>query len=163
MHAHLPTSPAVGSGFSLMEVLIALLVISLGLMGLARAQVMSLQMNHSAHLRSQATFLANDILDRMRANRTAAVNGQYTMAIGEAAAAASSCRVSSCTEVQVAAYDRWEWKQDLLARLPEGDGAVEAVPGASAPGAVEVTVRWRDSRWEDGAAQHEQMSVWAEL
>ena len=60
-------------GTTLIEVLIALIVLSIGLLGLALLQVTSVQSNHSAYYRSQATVLAHDLADRMRANRTAAL------------------------------------------------------------------------------------------
>ncbi|HLE93281.1 MAG TPA: type IV pilus modification protein PilV, partial [Sulfuricaulis sp.] len=55
-------------GFSLIEVLVALLVLSIGLLGLAALQTTSLQYNTGSYFRTQATFLAYDIIDRMRAN-----------------------------------------------------------------------------------------------
>src|SRR5690606_37316619 len=63
-----------GGGFTLIEVLIALVVMSVGLLGLASLQTNTLAFNRDAYLRSQATALAYDIIDRMRANRDAAVN-----------------------------------------------------------------------------------------
>ena len=61
-------------GFSMIEVLVTLLVLSIGLLGLAAMQVRSIKNTHSAYLRSQATYLAYDMLDRMRANM-ANING----------------------------------------------------------------------------------------
>ena len=59
------------SGFSLIEVLVALLVLSIGLLGLAALQAQGLRFNHDAYVRTQATNLAYDIVDRMRVNNTA--------------------------------------------------------------------------------------------
>lgn len=64
-------------GSSLIEVLIAIVVISIGLLGLAGLQTTSIKSNHSAYLRSQATLLAYDLSDRMRASKTAALSGNY--------------------------------------------------------------------------------------
>ena len=68
-------------GFTLLEVLIALLVFSLGLLGLAGLMIMSVKTNHSAYLRTQATFLAESMADRMRADPMAiwasSYNGNY--------------------------------------------------------------------------------------
>jgi len=153
-------------GFTLLEVLVTILVVSIGLLGLARAQVASLQFNHSAHLRSQATFLMNDILDRMRSNSTAAVGGHYTLALGQAAASPGrDCGnpAQSCSPAEMAAYDRWQWKQDLAGRLPGGDGAVQSMAGAAEPGSFVVTVRWRDDRSKEADAQFEDLSVWTRL
>ena len=64
------------NGFTLLEVLIALLIFSLGLLGMAGLLVVSVQTNHSAFLRSQATFLSQSIADRMRANVSAGLGGR---------------------------------------------------------------------------------------
>lgn len=71
----LPTS----RGFTLIEILIALLVLSLGLIGLAMLQATGLRYNNESYMRSQATILAYDIIDRMRANKTAADAGSYCL------------------------------------------------------------------------------------
>ncbi len=60
-------------GFSLFEVLIALLVLSVGLLGLANLQGQSISSSYNAHLRTQATSLAQSMVDRMRANRSHAL------------------------------------------------------------------------------------------
>ncbi len=62
-------------GFTLLEVLVAMVVLSVGLLGLSGLQTSSLRNNHSAFLRSQATLVSNDIIDRMRANRDSAIGG----------------------------------------------------------------------------------------
>ncbi|WP_019626000.1 type IV pilus modification protein PilV [Thioalkalivibrio sp. ALJT] len=62
------------SGVTLIEVLVALLVLSIGLIGVAALQANALQANHGSQMRSQATNLAYDIADRMRANRQAALS-----------------------------------------------------------------------------------------
>jgi type IV pilus assembly protein PilV len=64
-------------GVALLEVLIAFFVLSIGLLGLAAMQMKTLQFNQGAYQRSQATILANDMLDRMRANRVAALADDY--------------------------------------------------------------------------------------
>ena len=65
------------AGTSLLEVLIAVVVLSVGLLGLAGLQVAGLRVNQGAMQRSQATMLAYDVLDRMRSDRTAALAGKY--------------------------------------------------------------------------------------
>ncbi|WP_290652055.1 type IV pilus modification protein PilV, partial [Aquisalimonas sp.] len=70
-------------GYSLLEILIAVLVLSIGLLGLAGLQTTSLQSNQSAAQVSQATFLAQDMFDRMRANSEEARNGNYNLDFGD--------------------------------------------------------------------------------
>jgi type IV pilus assembly protein PilV len=64
-------------GFSLIEVLVAVLVLAIGLLGVAALQINATRANQSAELRSQASMLAYFILDAMRANREAAISGAY--------------------------------------------------------------------------------------
>lgn len=124
-------------GMTLVETLVALVVLSIGLLGVAALQMASLRNNHAAHTRSQATALAYDVADRMRANRTAAINGNYDVAIGSTIATPST----------LAEIDLTAWKNSLAAALPAGDGAItsdDAVTGD--PNIVRVTIQWDDSR-----------------
>lgn len=126
-------------GFGLVEVLVALLVLSIGLLGLAGLQAVSLRSNHGSFIRGQAVILANDIADRMRANRLGVtdVNGNDVGAYDSAdvagnfqAAADNSCSQvgatapSVCSIAQMAAHDAFEWNQTLTQRLPGGTGTV---------------------------------------
>lgn len=118
-------------GMTLIEALIALLVLSIGLLGVAALQMTTLKYNHSAHIRSQASALAYDISDRMRANRAAALASAYDVAIGAMPAG-----------VTVAAVDLIAWKGLLAATLPAGDGAIALGPD----NVMVITVQWDDSR-----------------
>ena len=124
-----------GRGFSLIEVMIALLITSVGLLGLAALQVSAMKYNHNAYLRSQATFLAKDMAERMRANRSAALGGDYNIAFGAAAASSGS----------LADADLSAWVGNVGNALPGGQGAV-AVNGRVA----NVSLRWEDARGETG-------------
>lgn len=125
-----------GRGFSLIEVLIALLVTSVGLLGLAALQVSAMKYNHNAYLRSQATFLAKDMTERMRANRVAALGGGYDIAFGVAAPG----------DGLLASNDLAEWLVNVGNLLPDGQGAV-VVDG----GVANVSLRWEDARGEAGS------------
>lgn len=126
-------------GFTLLEVLVALVVLSIGLLGLSGLQTSSLRNNHSAFLRSQATLLATDIMDRMRANRDAATGGDYDIDYG-ATPTAVTC-TGSCTAVAVAQMDVDEWI-DYVERLPGGEGDINV----DAAGIAEIKIRWVDAR-----------------
>lgn len=119
-------------GFTLIEVLVALLILSVGLLGLAGLQGRGLRDNHSALLRSQAVNQAEDILDRMRANRAAAVNGAYDIDLGDGAAAP--------TYTGLVLTDLQEWKAMLAASLPAGDGSI-AMDGT----VCTVIVQWGEA------------------
>jgi type IV pilus assembly protein PilV len=160
MPRHLIPAAAVRSrgdaGFSLVEVLVSLLVLSLGLLGLARLQAVALRQNHSAHLRSQATMMAYDMADRMRANRQALRAGRYHL---PSAAATPACLTTAgCSPDAMAAHDMLEWSGALARVLPLGqgtvcidsspaDGASAASPECSGTGDVyAIKVWWDDTR-----------------
>jgi len=67
-------------GFTLVEVLVTVVVISVGLLGIAALQTTSLRSNHESYLRTQATAFADDIIDRIRSNRDDAAS--YAVALG---------------------------------------------------------------------------------
>ncbi len=122
---HLPAK-----GFTMVELLVAVLVLSIGLLGLAGLQAAGLRNNQSAYLRSQATILAYDVADRMRANQAAAAAGAYNIALGAAGGGGS-----------VAADDLTEWKNNMAALLPSGDGSV-----TNNVGKFTILVQWDDNR-----------------
>lgn len=130
------------SGFTLLEVLVAVLVLSIGLLGLAGLQTQGLRNNHSALLRSQATAYAYDAIERMRGNRDQAIlgTGSAYNTTFTASVTPVNCS-SSCTSSQMARYDLANWKAEV-ARLPAGQGqiAIDANDKAT------VSVRWADTR-----------------
>ena len=125
-------------GATLIEVLVSLLVLSIGLLGVAALLSTSVRHNHSAHLRSQATVLAHDIVDRMRANRTAALAGSYDTALADT--------VTPSSGGSIATTDLSQWKALLAAALPAGRGAV-----SRSGSVVTITIEWDDSRGRDTA------------
>lgn len=125
-------------GFTLLEVLVALVVLSIGLLGLSGLQTTGLRNNYSAFQRSQATLVTTDIIDRMRANRSAASDGDYNIAYNGTPIHVSC---SSCSKTQVAQRDIELWRE-YVERLPAGEGFVNV----TAAGVAEVKVRWADTR-----------------
>lgn len=136
------------NGFSLIEVLIAVLVLAVGLLGLAGLQMTGLKSNYQAYLRTQAINMASGIADRMRANRSAAISGDYDMALGASVSApGTSCSgsgASTCSPDQVAAEDQYQFNQ-AVADLPSGQGSIQRVNTAGRT-LVRITVRWDESR-----------------
>ena len=119
-------------GFSLIEVLVALLVLAIGLLGLAALQAQGLRFNHDAYVRTQATHLAYDIVDRMRTNRANLV--AYT------AAPPAPPFVCDPTDPAIA-MDLECWLDGLSGALPGGTGVIAANGTANF---FDVTVRWID-------------------
>lgn len=109
-------------GFTLIEVLVSALILSIGLVGVAGLQALSLKNNQSAYMRSQASALAYDLADRMRTNLTGATGGFYDPA--QAATHASCSNPAGCTPQQTAENDLAEWNEALADNLPMGSGFV---------------------------------------
>jgi len=110
-------------GFSMLEVLITIVVISFGLLGLAGLQAVGLKNNQTAYLRSLATQQAYDMADRMRANKLGVTAGSYN-SIAAGAGSDPGCITSNCSASQMAAYDRFSWNIANAALLPGGAGSV---------------------------------------
>lgn len=114
-------------GFSLLEVLISVLILSIGLLGMLNLQMTSLKNNHSAQLRTNATILAYNILDKIRLNKSQ----NYTLAM-----------VDTPSGTTMKDVDLIAWRNDLANDLPSGSGAIDY----GLNGIVNVTVHWDDSR-----------------
>jgi type IV pilus assembly protein PilV len=122
-------------GFTLVEALVALVVLSVGLLGIAGLQLTSLKANHGSATRTQAVYLTYDIIDRMRANRQAAMDGAYNIAVDADPAAGT-----------VAGDDLVAWRQNISNALPVGhsqpSGSVAFNPATKM---VTVQIVWDDS------------------
>lgn len=137
-------------GFTLIEVMVALVIFSIGLLGLAGLQAQSLRFNHGAYLRTQASYHAYDILDRMRANREAALAGGYNASFTTSGTDHNCNDASvSCSTNEMAQHDVFEWKQ-LLATLPNGEGSV-----SQSGDTFTVTLRWEDPNTPAGSSKYE--------
>ena len=129
------------SGFTLLEVLIALLVLSIGLLGLAALQTTGLRSNQMASMRTLATQFTYDITDRMRSNPAGVTTGDYVIA--RTAATAS-------TPATVSETDLAEWRNNVTTRLPNGASEITLCDPTTVPACAEathvVTVYWNEAR-----------------
>jgi type IV pilus assembly protein PilV len=128
-------------GLSLIEVLIALVVVSVGLLGMAGLQAYSIRNNNSAYHRSQANTLAYDLLDCVRTDRNAWLEGRYHC-LTKGTGNAMSCP-SGQTPNERADRDLKNWKVNLERLLPSGAGAIDC---DTANPICTVTVQWADTR-----------------
>jgi type IV pilus assembly protein PilV len=118
-------------GFTLIEVLVALLVVSVGLLGVAALHSVSLRNNYDALMRSHASALAGDIADRMRVNRAEVnVTSDYNIEMSE--------ELEIDDDSSQAAIDVMQWKDTMAAQLPDGKGAI----AIKADGIVTISIRW---------------------
>lgn len=109
------------SGLTLLEVMIALLIFSIGLLGLAGLQAVGIKNNQISYSRTVASQLAYDLADRIRNNPDI----DYS---STAASSSTNCITSTCTAGQMAAFDLFEWDALLTnpnSNLPRAQGFVE--------------------------------------
>ena len=110
-------------GVTLIEVLVSLIVLSVGLLGVAGLQGVAKQSSHQAHQRTQATQLVDGMIERIRANPTAtadyatgATGYENPLGVGsrgDTAPSPNGGKGAFCTPQQLAAYDLWSWEQAI--------------------------------------------------
>lgn len=120
-------------GISMVEVLVTMVVISFGLLGVAGLLATGLRNNQSSEWRTQASILAYDITERMRANRQAALDGFYATATSASG---------------VAATDKTDWSALLAAKLPSGTGTVTMTDVRF----FTIRIQWDDTKGAGGGA-----------
>lgn len=136
-------------GASLIEVLVSVLLASVGLLALSGANVVSIRYSKMSQYRGTATMLAADLAERMRSNQAGLANyavssnfaGQATQPVSTTACETYS---STCNSAQLAAYDLATWQRLVRSQLPEGSVYVTPSPTSSGVLAADVWVAWRD-------------------
>ena len=126
----------VEQGFSLIEILVAIVIICFGLLGVAGLLTTGLKNTHSSQYRTQASFLAYDMAERMRQNRQVALNGEYS--------------TSTTATNTIAANDKTQWQAEIaeIGKLPSGVGMVAMTNTTF----FTITVQWDDSKAAGGGA-----------
>ncbi|WP_187672347.1 type IV pilus modification protein PilV [Zestomonas carbonaria] len=128
-------------GFTLIEVLVALVILAVGLLGMATLMMSSLQSSQSAYLRSQASVLAYDIVERMRANHTQAVTtDDYELNVDTEATSDPGCASSGCSASQQAQLDLFQWRTALANGIP---GATASIVRDN-QNEYQVTISWSE-------------------
>ena len=137
--------------FTLIEVLIAMVIMSVGMLGIAGLYVTSMQAGRTSILRHNAVTLAGDVADRIRANpRAAAAYALADTGVPSTCVAAAT----NCTRDEMAANDIYLWNQQAQNTMPNGSVAVVFNNGV-APPTYQITVTWT----EPGAAPDPSYSI----
>jgi len=144
-------------GFSLIEVLVSMFIVSMGILALAGLLQSAARYSKMSELRSTATLLANDIGDHIRANFDGATKKAYDLTLAYPATAASDKRTlagdlcntgADCASTELAYVDMALWTARLLATLPSGTPYIKyndnALSGGTQSGTVDVWVAWKD-------------------
>jgi len=114
------------AGFTLLEVLVALVVVSFGLLGIAGMHVAALRNTGSSNVRTIAAQQADDIADRMRSNWAAEADGSYNSSAPPVADPGFQCTgvAANCTPDNLAQFDLYQWNRRNALLLPNGYGVV---------------------------------------
>jgi type IV pilus assembly protein PilV len=133
-------------GFTMVEMLVALVVLSIGMLGIAGLFAVSLRSGSSAIQRMQAVNLASEMADRIRANRRAGI--AYTAAAADTGTnnTCSGAAAVVCTPAQLAANDIFFWKAGITSAFKGGQatGAIGYTAGdlPTLPSTYSITVSW---------------------
>lgn len=138
----------VSRGFSLIEVLIALVVLAIGLLGVAGLQSAGMRHTQAANLQSQASMYASNMADRLRANDEAIDQGYFNNTIDESPGTPDvDCDATECSPTDLAAYDVSNWYADLGEALPMGSGIIRCHDAdCEADSQFTITVQWDGHR-----------------
>ncbi|MCW5654098.1 type IV pilus modification protein PilV [Hydrogenophaga sp.] len=138
------------SGISLIESLVAMLILALGVLGLAGLQAGSLAHARNANARTAAVQMANDLLERVQTNpalaRRTVVNPPplplYETAWGDTPEKTADCLRDVCSGEQLARHDLWQWKRTVRSTLPGGEARV--FRSRTDPSQLGVLLGWTD-------------------
>jgi len=130
------------AGFNLVEMLVALVVLAIGLLGLAALFVTTLRSSGSATSRMHAVNLAADLGDRIRANRTA--GAAYAGAGADHNCAGGAVGAVTCTPAELAADDLLRWRQQIAATWPGGTASGTVAFAAGVPNRYAITIQWSE-------------------
>lgn len=147
---------------SLIESLVALLVLALGIMGLAGVQARMLAENRTTNARAIAVGLIDDLSNRMLLNRDAVAAGSYDVAFLAGAAIgvpATDCSGTACTGAQLAAWDLIAWRNAMRSLLGPGSDSAVFRPVATDPSQVGVMIAWSANEGSDGSGGTRDTSV----
>jgi type IV pilus assembly protein PilV len=130
-------------GFTLVEALVALVVLSIGMLGIAALHVEGLRSGRTALTRTSAVTLAADMADRIRANRQG--KAEYE-AVVTSADTNAKCKPAGagCTSAELARHDKAAWLGAIGNALPGGTGTIDCADPAAVPATYTITITWSE-------------------
>ncbi len=129
------------AGISMVESLVALVVISVGMLGIAGLYLSSMQAQRSANLRMQAINLVSDMSDHIRANKRGRT---FYKAAATDKGESKDCSETTCTPEEIAKNDIYIWKRAISEALPANANGQLTFTEAGTPDIVSVLVVWRE-------------------
>lgn len=140
-------------GITFIEVLVAVVILSLGFLATSRMQILGMRYNQGAFFQSQASILAADIADRMRANLNAVDDGKFDNVSTTSLPADPGCITTGCTSTQLADSDIRQWGESIANSLPDGVGNVTVDSGV-----FEIQVSWSEKITD--TAETQSVRIW---
>lgn len=128
-------------GFSMIEVLVTMLIVSLALLGTSGLLTYAMRMNQGGQFRTQAVLLSSDLAERMEANRVTALAGGYDVA---APSADVDCAADYCSGEDLATSDLFKWQQAVAAALPQGQAAPPVHTTSGSAHTYTIRISWVD-------------------
>lgn len=140
-------------GASMIEIVITMLIMSIGLLGLGALQINAMKFQKSASQKSEATQSAYDLSERIRANGLGVIASDYLYTTAYATTVSHlppipECSITKCTANEIARIDLAQWLQNLASRLRGGAGYVIK----NSVGGYDVTVMWREQNDQSSAS-----------
>ncbi len=141
-------------GVGMIEILISIVVLSIGFLAAAQMQVQGLRYNQSAYFESQAYFMMSNMIERMRANPDGVANGEYSNKTTSAGLSDPNCMSKACTASEQAEQDLYDWSANLhnlrgstnfipaLGSSDATEASASITPGAS--GSFNITIIWAE-------------------
>lgn len=161
------------TGFSLIEVLIAMLIFSFSLLGIAGLMSISIRSNHNGYLRSQAVILNKNMAAKMRANIGGLWADKY-QGVAPTTLATNCNKIAPCDKGQLATYDMEQWGIQIAQVLPNGTGNLSCethtlpagilssglwIASPPFPGLCNISVAWNESNEKGSEAQEINMVI----
>jgi len=156
------------TGVGLFEILISIVLLSIGFLASAQMQLQGMRFGQGAHFRSEAHFLASDMIDRMRRNRPGVQANLYKDKSIDNSYTAVDCASVFCSPAQLAAMDLYEWSANIynlrsqsnfVSVLPKSSAGADATATISSrpDGVYTILVSWKE--YVDGVEQDSTLSV----
>lgn len=128
----------------MLEILVTLVIVAIALLGTAGLQLNAMRVGKGGQFRTQAIFIASDMVERMEANKAEAILGTYAVAATSAVgAAATLCDAAACTSAQLAAWDINQWGTNITNVLPQPTWSITTA-GVANPITYTIVISWTD-------------------
>ena len=154
------TVPLKNSGFSLIEILITLVIMSVGMMGLAGLKMVAIKGTNESHFRHEASLLMMDLADRMRANEAGVDNGDYQLnsALDLSTEPSQDCSSAQCTATELATYDKYQIALRMSQTIPGSELLITCPSNACNTVADVKVVHTIKIKWKERKDKSEQLT-----